>query len=110
MFIDRSGSGRYKATRKGYDEIIDAHPQPADLQRIMRLFAHAHPSYSVAESATLLGLAETEISRELGEGSITALQFGGETRIAWTDLVWLGLLHRWTFRMLTVALHGRRAV
>ncbi len=88
--------------------MTEARPSRADLQRIRRLFADAQPSYGVAESAALLGLAEAEIRRELAEGNVAALQSGGETRIAWADLVWLGLMRRWTVRMLSDAVRGRR--
>src|SRR5437762_10296669 len=81
----------------------------ADVQRIRRVFAHAHPSYSVDESAALIGVSEAEIQRQLDDGSVTALRFGGEVRIAWSDLVWLGLAYRWTYRLVSDAVRGRRA-
>jgi len=80
-----------------------------EIQRIRRLFAHAHPSYSVAECAALLGVPAPAIQHQLDEGAITALRFGGELRISWTDVVWLGLISRWTYRMLSMAVRGRRA-
>jgi hypothetical protein len=76
---------------------------PTEVRRIRTLFAHARPAYSIAEGAAILGMSEDEIRRELEQGSVTTLRFGGDVRIAWADLVWLGLVHRWTYRTVTPA-------
>jgi hypothetical protein len=81
---------------------------PTEVRRIRTLFAHARPAYSIAESAAILGMSEEEIRRELEEGSVATLRFGGDVRIAWADLVWLGLVHRWTYRTVSDAVRGHR--
>ena len=79
---------------------------PHEWRRIRQLFLERRASYDSAEVSTLLGVEPATVWQALEEGTITALPSGEALRIAWEDVVALGLEHRWTYRMLTAALRG----
>jgi hypothetical protein len=80
---------------------------PTEWTRIRRLFLARQASYSATEAAELLGIDERTIQEAGEEGALAEVPSDGDLRIAWEDVVALGLEHRWTFRMLTAALRGR---
>ncbi|HEX6100987.1 MAG TPA: hypothetical protein VF432_32010 [Thermoanaerobaculia bacterium] len=83
---------------------------PAEWKRIREVFLHRRPSYGSAEVPALLGIPESTLRQAIEEGTVAAIPSGGgELRIAWEDVVALGLEHRWTYRLLTAALRGRSA-
>lgn len=80
-------------------------PSP-DRDRIREVFLAPQPSYDQSGVAGLLGIPESTVRDALAGGTISAIGGGPELRIAWEDVVALGLEHRWTYRMLTEALRG----
>jgi len=79
---------------------------PAEWRRIREIFLHQRESYDAAEVSALLGIPRAAVQDAIDDGRIAAVASGGGLRIAWEDVVALGLEHRWTFRMLTAALRG----
>jgi hypothetical protein len=80
-----------------------------DIDRIKELFEQRRPSYSTNEAAALLGVALSRIQYHFDEGTVTPLHLPDEVRIGWADVVLLGLLHRWTFQLITEAVQGSSA-
>lgn len=78
----------------------------SDWRRIREVFLRRREVYSVAEVSELLRIPGATVQEALDTGVVTALGTGGEFAIGWEDVVVLGLEHRWTPRMLTVALRG----
>lgn len=109
-FIDASASRRYK---KRHDKASTSMPEPepriTDIKRIQTLFEQRRPSYGLDEAAELLGISSNDIQYRLDEDTVTALHLPGEVRIAWADVILLGLLYRWTFQLITEALEGSSA-
>jgi len=89
--------------------MIEPQASKADLKRIRTCFEHPRPSYSIDEATELLGISAKQIERYLEGGDATSLRLPGEVRIAWADLIVLGLHLRWTLRILTGAVHGSSA-
>jgi hypothetical protein len=80
----------------------------AEWNRIRELFLGRRASYGVAEVIHLAGISEIAVHEAIDEGTIAPIPCGEETRLAWEDVVALGLEHRWTYRTLTEALRGVR--
>lgn len=81
-------------------------PSP-EWKRIRALFLGRRASYDPAAVPGLLGIDPSTVQLAIDDGTVAAIRSGGEVRIAWEDVVALGLEHRWTYRMLTDALRGR---
>lgn len=79
-------------------------PRPSDRARIRRLFLRARPWYGLGEAAGLLAMTVDEVRRAIEDGVIEAVDFDGELRIAWQEVVVLGMLQRWTPRIISTAL------
>jgi hypothetical protein len=79
---------------------------PTERERIREVFLGGRASYGAAEVPALLGINEARVRQAIDQGGIAAIADGAETRIAWEDVVTLGLEHRWTVRMITAALRG----
>jgi hypothetical protein len=79
---------------------------PPEWRRIRQLFLERRASYDSAEVSTLLGVEPAAVRQAVEEGTVTALPSSEALRIAWEDVVALGLEHRWTYRMLAAALRG----
>ncbi len=73
-------------------------------KRIRELFRGQRASYDVAEAAALTGIPPVTLQKAIDEGRFDLTESGA---MAWEDVVFLGLEHRWTVRMLTEALRGR---
>jgi hypothetical protein len=79
---------------------------PPEWRRIRQLFLERRASYDSAEVSTLLGVEPATVRQAVDGGAIAAVRSGEALRIAWEDVVALGLEHRWTYRMLAAALRG----
>lgn len=62
--------------------------------------------YGLEEVSELLRIPGAAVQEAIDTGVVTALGTGSDLAIGWEDVVVLGLEHRWTLRMLTVALRG----
>ncbi len=82
---------------------------PSERERIRELFLARRPSYTFEETRDLVGVDEEVMRAAIAEGTIEATRTGEALRIAWDDLVVLGLNHRWTYRILTAALRDAGA-
>jgi excisionase family DNA binding protein len=76
----------------------------SDWRRIREVFLQRRASYGVEEAGDLLRIPGSTVQAAIEEGTITSLELGTKREIGWEDLVVLGLQHRWTPRMLSVAL------
>lgn len=77
---------------------------PSEWTRIREVFLERHESYASADVPRLLGIPERTVRHAIEQGTITAVAVDGEPRVAWEDVVALGLEQRWTYGMLTAAL------
>lgn len=82
------------------------HRPPTDRERIREVFLGGRAWYGAAEVPALLGIHEATVRQAIDQGGIAAIPVGAELRIAWEDVVTLGLEHRWTVRTITAALRG----
>ncbi|HYI09739.1 MAG TPA: helix-turn-helix domain-containing protein [Thermoanaerobaculia bacterium] len=82
------------------------HPptRSSDRARIRKLFRAPRPWYGVAEAAEILRMQPPAVREAIAEGSIDAVDHEGQIRIPWEEVVTLGLLVRWTPRMVSRAL------
>jgi hypothetical protein len=88
------------------DRMPQRRRRPSEWRRIREVFLGRRASYDSAEVTSLLGIDATAVRQAIDEGTITAVPDGASLRIAWEDVVALGLEHRWTVRTLTAALRG----
>jgi hypothetical protein len=96
-------------TRKAIRNVSRTPPRrraPTERERIREIFLQGRASYGAGEVPEILGLHEAAVRQAIDQGAIAAIPDGAEVRIAWEDVVALGLEHRWTLRMLTAALRG----
>lgn len=74
-----------------------------DRARIRHVFLRARPWYGLGETAEVLGMTAESVREAIEDGVIDAVDFEGDLRIAWQELVVLGVLYRWTPRMVNTA-------
>jgi hypothetical protein len=74
-----------------------------DRARIRHVFLRARPWYGLGEAAEVLAMTEDQVKEAIEDGVIDAVDFEGDPRIAWQELVVLGVLYRWTPRLIATA-------
>jgi hypothetical protein len=79
-----------------------------DRARIRALFRHPRPWYGVGDAAAALRMEPGRVLEAIEDGSIEAVVFEGELRIHWEEVVTLGVLQRWTPRIVSTALPPRQ--
>jgi hypothetical protein len=81
------------------------HPIHAtDRVRIRELFLRPRPWYRLAEAAEALRMQPEDVRAAIAEGVADAVELEGEIRIPWEEVITLGVLRRWTPRVVSSAL------
>jgi hypothetical protein len=71
--------------------------------QIRTLFLHPHPTYSVPDAATLLGIAEHELRGWINVGEVESVRTDDAEELPWDEVVSFGM-ERWSQEVVEAAL------